>query len=137
MSRSGQLVFITAVALLVGTAAHSAEPVRPLSTLPAEAASITDYYRQNVYDTADQKMGKIIDVILEKEGQVPAVMISVGGFLALSKKIVAIPFAALQVTFKGHEPYLVLDVDKRSLRNAPAFEFNRSARRWQPVEQEK
>jgi hypothetical protein len=64
-------------------------------------------------------------------------MISVGSFLSLTRKVVAIPFPALQVTFKVHEPYLVLDVDKRTLRSAPGFEFNRSARRWVRVEEEK
>jgi hypothetical protein len=101
--------------------------VQPLGTLPAEAAAIRDYYRQNVYDPADQKIGEIVDLLIERDGQVPATMISVGGFLALTKKVVAIPFTALQVTLKERRPYLVLDIDKRALRSAPGFEFNRSA----------
>jgi sporulation protein YlmC with PRC-barrel domain len=48
--------------------------------LPAEAASVTDYYRQNVYDTAGQKISEIVDILLEKQGQVSATMISVGSF---------------------------------------------------------
>src|ERR1700730_17327237 len=130
MSRHKHLALAAAVALLVGasTATHSVEAVRPLGTLPAEAATITDYYRQNVYDPADQEMGERVDLVIEKEGQRPATMISVGSFLALTKKIVAIPFGALQVTLKEHKPYLVLDIDKRALRNAPGFEFNRSER---------
>jgi hypothetical protein len=126
----------TAAILSTSVATLSAEAARPLGTLPAEAATITDYYRQNVYDPADQEIGEIVDLVIEKEGQVPATMISVGSFLALTKKIVAIPFSALQVTLKEHKPYLVLDIDKRALRNAPGFEFNRSERRWQRVEEE-
>jgi hypothetical protein len=131
------MVFATTAAILsMSVATLSAEAARPLGTLPAEAATITDYYRQNVYDPADQEIGEIVDLVIEKEGQVPATMISVGSFLALTKKIVAIPFSALQVTLKEHKPYLVLDIDKRALRNAPGFEFNRSERRWQRVEEE-
>jgi hypothetical protein len=131
------IVFATTAAILsTSVATLSAEAARPLGTLPAEAATITDYYRQNVYDPADQEIGEIVDLVIEKEGQVPATMISVGSFLALTKKIVAIPFSALQVTLKEHKPYLVLDIDKRALRNAPGFEFNRSERRWQRVEEE-
>jgi hypothetical protein len=126
----------TAATLSTSVATLSAEAARPLGTLPAEAATITDYYRQNVYDPADQKIAEIVDLLIEKGGQVPATMISVGSFLALTKKIVAIPFSALQVTLKEHKPYLVLDIDKRALRNAPGFEFNRSERRWQRVEEE-
>ena len=86
---------------------------------------MADYYRQNVYDPADQEIGEIVDLPIEKEGQVPAAMISVGGFLALTKKIVAIPFTALQVTLKERRRYVVLDIDKQALRSAPGFEFNR------------
>jgi sporulation protein YlmC with PRC-barrel domain len=137
MSRHTWIVFATTAAILsTSVATLSAEAARPLGTLPAEAATITDYYRQNVYDPADQEIGEIVDLVIEKEGQVPATMISVGSFLALTKKIVAIPFSALQVTLKEHKPYLVLDIDKRALRNAPGFEFNRSERRWQRVEEE-
>jgi sporulation protein YlmC with PRC-barrel domain len=137
MSRRTWIVFATTAAILsTSVATLSAEAARPLGTLPAEAATITDYYRQNVYDPADQEIGEIVDLVIEKEGQVPATMISVGSFLALTKKIVAIPFSALQVTLKEHKPYLVLDIDKRALRNAPGFEFNRSERRWQRVEEE-
>src|SRR3977135_3041936 len=138
MSQNKHLALAAAVALLVGasTATHSVEAVRPLGTLPAEAATITDYYRQNVYDPADQKIGEIVDLLVEKDGQVPAKMISVGSFLAQAKKVVAIPFTSLQVTLKEHKPYLVLDIDKRALRSAPGFEFNRSDRRWQRVEEE-
>jgi hypothetical protein len=137
MSRRTRSVFATTAAILsTSVAMLSAEAARPLGILPAEAATITDYYRQNVYDPADQEIGEIVDLVIEKEGQVPATMISVGSFLALTKKIVAIPFSALQVTLKEHKPYLVLDIDKRALRNAPSFEFNRSERRWQRVEEE-
>jgi sporulation protein YlmC with PRC-barrel domain len=137
MSRRTWIVFATTAAILsTSVATLPAEAARPLGTLPAEAATITDYYRQNVYDPADQEIGEIVDLVIEKEGQVPTTMISVGSFLALTKKIVAIPFSALQVTLKEHKPYLVLDIDKRALRNAPGFEFNRSERRWQRVEEE-
>jgi hypothetical protein len=103
--------------------------------LAGEGPTITDYYRQNVYDPADQKIAEIVDLLIEKGGQVPATMISVGSFLALTKKIVAIPFSAVQVTLKEHKPYLVLDIDKGALRNAPGFEFNRLERQWQRVEE--
>jgi hypothetical protein len=137
MSRHARLVLAAAAALLSTSATTlSAEAVRPLGTLPAEAATIADYYRQNVYDPADQKIGEIVDLLIEKDGQVPATMISVGSVLAQAKKVVAIPFTSLQVTLKEHKPYLVLDIDKRALRNAPGFEFNRSDRRWQRVEEE-
>jgi putative intracellular protease/amidase len=96
MSSHARLVF-AAAAVLLNTSISSAEAVRPLGVLPAEATTIADYYRQSVYDPADQKIGEIVDLLIEKEGHIPAAMISVGSFLALTKKVVAIPFTALQV----------------------------------------
>jgi hypothetical protein len=135
MSSHARLVF-AAAAVLLNTSISSAEAVRPLGVLPVEATTIADYYRQSVYDPADQKIGEIVDLLIEKEGHIPAAMISVGSFLALTKKVVAIPFTALQVTFEERRSHLVLDIDKSALRRAPGFEFNRSARRWQRVEEE-
>jgi len=101
-----RLVLTIAVTVLVSTIAHSAELVRPLGALPAEAASMTEYYRQNVHDTGGEKIGEIVDILIEKPGHLPATMIPVGSFLALTRKVVAIPFDTLQITFRAHEPHL-------------------------------
>jgi hypothetical protein len=111
MSRHSLLVLTVATSVLVSTAGHSAELARPLGTLPAEAASVTDYYRQNVHDTAGQKIGEIVDILIEKQGQVPATMISVRSFLALTREVVAIPFTELHVPF----------VRPRAPRDRPQF----------------
>jgi hypothetical protein len=48
MSRRTWIVFATTAAILsTSVATLSAEAARPLGTLPAEAATITDYYRQD------------------------------------------------------------------------------------------
>jgi hypothetical protein len=135
-----KLVLAT-IAFAVGTAAIAQPSLEPsegvllLNTLPADAATVADYYKQNVYDPADEKIGQIADLILEKSGTVPAAMISVGGFLGIRTKYVAVAFSALQVLQKEHKPYLVLDTNRRALKNAPSFEFNRSTKRWERVEE--
>ncbi len=132
---------LTMVAFAIGTAAiaqpllEPSEGVPLLKTLPADAATVADYYKQNVYDPADEKIGQIADLILDKSGAVPAAMISVGSFLGIRSKYVAVPFVALQLMQKEHKPYLVLDTDRRRLKNAPSFEFNRSTRHWERVEE--
>jgi PRC-barrel domain len=92
------------------------------------------YYKQNVYDPADQKIGQILDLVIKKDGAVPAAIVSVGGFLGIATKYVAVPFTALQATPAGGRTHLVLDTSKKALRNAPAFAFNRLTRRWERLE---
>jgi hypothetical protein len=85
--------FILAVMIVieVGTAAAAqlfitqpSEGVPLLTMLPADAATVADYYKQKVYDPADEKIGEIVDLVIEKSGYVPAVIIAVSAFLALS-----------------------------------------------------
>ena len=54
--------------------------------MPSDSVSLTDYYKQNVYDTSDNSVGEISDVLLDKDGRVTAVIVSVGGFLGLGAK---------------------------------------------------
>src|SRR6516225_4354125 len=91
----------TLVASLVG-AAHAqqtttgaATPIQGqvLDTLPANSTTVTNYYKQNVYDPSDSKIGEISDVLVGKDGKVEAFIISVGGFLGVGEKDVAVPCA--------------------------------------------
>ena len=107
---------------------------RLAAIVPADVASVTDYYKQNVYDTADQKLGQIVDLPVHKDGRIPVAMISVGGFLGLKSKYIAAPFDALQLLERKSKPYLVLDVTRQTLQSAVEFTYNRVAKRWEPIE---
>lgn len=133
-----KLLLAAAVASTVGmaAAAQTLERVPLLRDLSPEATTIAVYYKESVYDPADQRIGRIVDLVIKPDGAVPAAIVSVGGFLGLASKYVAVPFVALQVTRKERKPYLILDTDKKLLREAPAFEYDRSNRRWKRVEED-
>jgi sporulation protein YlmC with PRC-barrel domain len=84
----------------------------------------TNYYKQNVYDPSDSKIGEIADVLINKEGRITAVIISVGGFLGMGEKDVAAPFEAIGATQKGNEWYLVMNTTKDALKNAPGYKYD-------------
>jgi hypothetical protein len=115
-------------------AAQTPERVPLLRDISPEAITIAVYYKENVHDPADQEIGRIVDLVIKPNGAVPAAIVSVGDFLGLASKYVAVPFPALQVTQKERKPYLILDTDKKLLREAPPFEFDRSNRRWKRIE---
>jgi hypothetical protein len=106
-----------------------------LSLLPPDTNSVIDYYDRPVYDSADQKIGTIVDLLIDRDGQTRAAVIAVGGFLGLPSKHVAVAFTALQVVPKERKPHVVLDVDKRVLREARGFLYNLSAQRWERAEE--
>jgi sporulation protein YlmC with PRC-barrel domain len=60
-----------------------------LTTVPNNGVTVSEYYKQSVYDTKDNKIGDVNDVLLDKSGQVSAVILGVGGFLGMGEKDVA------------------------------------------------
>ena len=49
-----------------------------------------------VYGADDKQIGKIDDLLMDRNGAAQTVVIGVGGFLGFGKKDVAVPFAAMQ-----------------------------------------
>lgn len=124
-----------AVALLIATGAlaqPAGAPSRPMTALPQDGTPVNNYYRQDVYDLADNKIGKVTDLLVEKNGQVAAAIISVGGFLGVGEKDVAVPFNALRLIQKNQKWYLVMNADKDALKSAPGFKHDKGQDRWVP-----
>jgi sporulation protein YlmC with PRC-barrel domain len=112
-----------------GTKAKGAEQ---MAEVPTDAVSVNDYYKKNVYDPFDNTIGEISDVLLDRNGQVKAVILSVGGFLGLGGKYVSVPFNALQVKEKNGKRYLVMDTTKEALTSAPGYRYDSTTGKWVP-----
>ncbi|MBJ6127594.1 PRC-barrel domain-containing protein [Microvirga splendida] len=50
----------------------------------------------NVYNQNDERIGDISEVLVNRQGQVEAVVIGVGGFLGMGERSVAVPYDAIQ-----------------------------------------
>ena len=103
-----------------------------MTAVPGDSVTVTDYYKQNVYDASDNTIGEISDVLLDKDGHVTAVMLSVGGFLGLGAKYVGVPFNALRTTDKEGKRYLVMDTPKDALTSAPGYQYDKTKGQWVP-----
>jgi len=69
----------------------------------------------------DTSIGQIEDVLVDLDhASVTAVILSVGGFLGIGDKLVAVPVNQLKV---GREAKFTTDLTKDQLANAPAFDF--------------
>src|SRR5689334_4190084 len=112
-----------------GTKAKGAEQV---AEVPSDAVSVNDYYKKNVYDPFDNTIGEVSDVLLDGNGQVKAVILSVGGFLGLGGKYVSVPFNALQVKEKNGKRYLVMETTKEALTSAPGYRYDSPTGKWVP-----
>ena len=89
------------------------------STL-ARSARASKLIGSRVYAN-DAVVGQIEDILIDREhSAVTAAVISVGGFLGLGEKWIAIPIN--QITL-ADEARFTINMSKEELRNAPAFNF--------------
>ena len=132
--------FVAAAAFVVGVSAAAVAqqpapmtPGRPQVFITAPAGTtVTNFYKQNVYDPSDNKIGEIDDVLVDKQGSVTALMIGVGGFLGMGEKDVAVSFSAIRASEKNNKWYLVLDTTKDALKTAPGFKYDSTKTTWLP-----
>jgi sporulation protein YlmC with PRC-barrel domain len=82
----------------------------------------SDIYKADVYDNSEDKIGTVTDLIMDNTGTVTTAVVSVGGFLGVGAKDVAVPFNALKVTSRDGKDWLVLNETKDQLKAAPAFD---------------
>jgi sporulation protein YlmC with PRC-barrel domain len=118
----------TAILLALMTTVASAQTVQPrndqnrleagppaqiLTSIPTEGVTVTHWYKQNVYDPNDSKIGEIMDVLVDKSGKATALIVGVGGFLGAGEKDVAVPFDAVHAAKKGNNDwYLVMNLQQ-------------------------
>jgi sporulation protein YlmC with PRC-barrel domain len=127
-----QRIAAAAAGLLLLSGAAFAETPQIMSSVPAQSVTVTDWYKQSVYDPANSKIGEIMDVLLSSDGKVNALIIGVGGFLGIGEKDVAVPFSAVKHTVKDGKVYLTLDTTKDVLKAAPGLKYDRTTTSWVP-----
>src|ERR1700760_4098830 len=97
-------------AALIGSNAYAADNLAAPANAPAPAASGINFVTSQdmsqwrapkligvgVYGPDDKQIGKIDDLLVDKNGSAKTIVIGVGGFLGFGKKDVAVPFSAMQ-----------------------------------------
>ncbi len=78
----------------------------------------------NVYNSKNEKIGDINDLIIGSSGAVSHAVVGVGGFLGLGEKNVAIPFSSVKMSRdKDGKISATVNSTKEALAAAPAFKF--------------
>lgn len=132
------LLATTALATLIATGAHAqnATPApadapaveAPAAAAPlpqAEGSIVTNIIGESVYNgTGDnaETIGKVSDVVFDKDGQAKSVVIGVGGFLGVGTKNVAFDYDKLQWAEKNGDRWLVAQTTKDELTAHPEFD---------------
>jgi sporulation protein YlmC with PRC-barrel domain len=104
---------------LIGPSAYGADNPRAPGDQPAQAQApsgvnfVTSQEKTQwrapklvgvgVYGSDDKQIGKIDDLLMDRNGAAQTVVIGVGGFLGFGKKDVAVPFSAMQWRTEGRK----------------------------------
>jgi hypothetical protein len=145
----GNVVQIFAVAAIVSTAVAAGEippsksggqlsqsteqPAEAAPEAPAAApregtpAAVIDNQQiegiigKSVRSSADEDMGRVIDVLVNRTGQVRGVVIDFGGFLGVGSRKVAVDWSALHFPDSRKPNNITLDLTRDQVRVAPEY----------------
>lgn len=118
--------------LIAAATVTGAYAATTMSAAPGESWTVTNYYKQDVYDPGQSKIGAVDDVLVDKSGKVTGLVIGVGGFLGAGEKDVIVPFNAVKTQKKNDKWWLTLDESKDDLKKAPGFTYDKASTTWVP-----
>jgi len=104
-----------------GKAAPAAPPREPTVTV-FDHRDVQGILGKEVRSAADENMGRIVDVIVDRSAQVRAAVIDFGGFLGVGSRKIAVAWDALrfpQDAKKGER--IALELTSDQVRAAPEF----------------
>ena len=85
----------------------------------------------DIYGPDNKVIGDVSDLIIDLNGRISAFVVSIGGFLGIGVKHVAIPIEDIKIGQDGH---LTVNFTEAQLEKAPDFDFgNRVATRAGPM----
>ena len=135
---------VALAALLMAAPAFAQTTTSPPPATTVAPSGQTQYYTRqatdmrasvilgaNVTNTANETVGEINELILDKEGRVAAVVVGVGGFLGIGEREVALDYKSLNIKYdptamtNAGATTVQVNASKDSLKNAPAWTWKR------------
>jgi len=75
----------------------------------------------------EEDVGRIIDLLADRSGQVRAAVIEFGGFMGIGTRKIAVEWPALRFESEGKQPTVILEMTRDQLRTAPEYKPNEPA----------
>lgn len=95
---------------------------RPERTWVSIGTAPNDYVNRVIHNARGEPLGTVRDVLMGPDGKAAAAVISVGRYLGIGDKVVAVPFTALRTEQREGDRRLVIDIVREALQSAPQFE---------------
>jgi hypothetical protein len=128
------LVVIALVGLVAGPATSTELEIQPAAQQAAPSVTVigtrqgTSILGRQVRSKADENIGRIIDVIVDRGGQVRAAVIDFGGFLGIGNRKIAVDWDALDFAASNDKRDVVtLGLTRDQLKAAPEYKDRNAA----------
>ena len=127
MKRSFLLPAVAAMAAMLSGPAYAQLATQTVTLMKVDPQTLATGYRSSkiagstVVNDTNQTVGSIDDLIITPTGQAPYAILSVGGFLGIGTKYVALPFSSLKVVDKK---IVLPGGSKDALMALPEFRYN-------------
>lgn len=76
---------------------------------------------KEVRSSADEDMGRIVDILVDRGGQVRAAVIDFGGFLGVGNRKVVVDWTALHFAPADQPDRVSLDLTRNQIKQAPEY----------------
>ena len=81
---------------------------------------------REIRSTADENMGRIVDVLVDGQGMARAAIIDFGGFLGVGSRKIAVAWQALHFVPQAEKRYgIVLELTRDQVKPAPEYKEGR------------
>ena len=92
------------------------------SAFVLDTGTVSGVLGREVRSAADENLGRIVDVIVDKSGQTRAAIIDFGGFLGVGSRKIAVDWNALHFSPGGERTRIVLELTRDQVKAAPEFQ---------------
>lgn len=109
-----------------GTAAETVRAGGDVAATVLDQQDVQGILGRQVLSSAGQDMGRVIDIVVDRNGQVRAAVIDFGGFLGVGNRKVAIDWNALHFAPTGSKyDRITLDLTREQVSAAPEYRDGR------------
>jgi hypothetical protein len=103
------------------------EPPEPPSVTVLGSHQAQSVLGKEVRSSANENMGRIVDVVVDREGRVRAAVIDFGGFLGVGSRKIAVDWKALRFDLDGAKRDVVtLELTRDQVKAAPEYKEKQS-----------
>ena len=126
MTAFSSVCAIAALVITVSTSSSAQDAVR--ARADSDASGTFDQRRdlesilgREVRTRAEGDSGRIIDLLTDRNGNLQAAVVEMGGFLGIGTRKIAVEWQSFSFDMRDQQPLVLLNLDREQLRSAPEY----------------